>query len=67
MLEYKESDLVKMKKTHPCGSDEFKILSLTNLVTLKCTKCERVVEFTRENFEKYVRKIYRGGKFISIR
>ncbi|WP_294984238.1 DUF951 domain-containing protein [uncultured Fenollaria sp.] len=67
MLLYKLNDLVKMKKAHPCGSDEFKIIAMDGAVTLKCSKCDRVIEFTKEDFEKYVRKIYRGGKFISIR
>lgn len=67
MLEYKEGDLVKMKKAHPCGTEEFKILSLADAVVLKCTKCEREISFTRANFEKYVRKIYKDGKYISIR
>ena len=67
MLEYKVDDLVKMKKVHPCGTDEFKIMSMDGGLTLKCTKCDRVLEFTKKDFEKYVRKIYRDGKFISIR
>lgn len=67
MLLYKLNDLVKMKKAHPCGCDEFKIISMDGAVTLKCSKCDRVIDFTKEDFEKYVRKIYRDGKFISIR
>lgn len=67
MLEYEVDDLVKMKKAHPCGTDEFKIISVGEGVTLKCTGCERILDFTAKDFEKYVRKIYRDGKFISIR
>lgn len=67
MLLYKLNDLVKMKKAHPCGTDEFKITSMDVGVSLKCSKCDRVIEFTKQDFEKYVRKIYRDGKFISIR
>lgn len=67
MLEYRVDDLVKMKKAHPCGTDEFKIMSMDGGLTLKCAKCDRVLEFTKKDFEKYVRKIYRDGKFISIR
>lgn len=67
MLEYKIADLVKMKKSHPCGSDEFEVITTGDKVTIKCTKCDRLIEFTRKDFEKYVRKIYRDGKFISIR
>lgn len=67
MLEYRVDDLVKMKKAHPCGTDEFKIMSMDGGLTLKCTKCDRVLAFTKKDFEKYVRKIYRDGKFISIR
>lgn len=67
MLLYKLGDLVKMKKLHPCGTDEFKIIAMDGGIRLKCTKCERVLEFSEKDFEKYVRKIYRDGKFISIR
>lgn len=67
MLLYKLDDLVKMKKSHPCGSDEFKIIAMDGGVTLKCVKCERVLDFSKKDFEKYVRKICKDGKFISIR
>ncbi len=67
MLEYKLDDIVKMKKSHPCGSDEFKIISVDGEIRLKCIKCERVLDFSKKDFEKYVRKIFKDGKFISIR
>ena len=67
MLEYRLDDIVKMKKSHPCGSDEFKIISVDGEIRLKCIKCERVLDFSEKDFEKYVRKIYKDGKFISIR
>lgn len=67
MLEYKLDDIVKMKKSHPCGSDEFKIISVDVGIRLKCIKCERVLDFSIKDFEKYVRKIFKDGKFISIR
>jgi hypothetical protein len=51
------SDIVQMKKEHPCGSKEWEIIRLGADIKIKCCKCGRIVMFERNKFEKDVKKI----------
>ena len=50
-------DLVKMRKVHPCGSDQWVITRTGADVKIKCRGCGRVVMLDRVEFEKRVKKI----------
>jgi hypothetical protein len=50
-------DLIKMRKAHPCGSDEWVITRTGADVKIKCRGCGRVVMLDRAEFEKRVKKI----------
>ncbi|MGB9808870.1 MAG: DUF951 domain-containing protein, partial [Caldanaerobacter sp.] len=50
-------DIVKLKKKHPCGSDEWEILRVGMDVRIKCLKCGRMVLMPRAKFEKSIKKI----------
>lgn len=51
------NDVVKMKKTHPCGSDEWTITRTGADIKIKCSGCGRVVMMGRPDFEKRVKKV----------
>jgi len=55
-MDYKVSDVVKTKKPHPCGSDEWEIIRMGMDVKLKCLKCGHIVMIPRNKFEKSVKK-----------
>lgn len=50
-------DLVKMRKTHPCGSDLWTITYVGADVKIRCEKCGRIVMLDRPTFEKRLKKI----------
>jgi hypothetical protein len=50
-------DVVKMRKAHPCGSDQWVITRTGADVKIKCRGCGRVVMLDRVEFEKRVKKI----------
>ncbi len=54
---YKLGDIAKMKKQHPCGSDEWEIVRMGADIKLKCKGCEHVVMLERKKFEKNLKKI----------
>ncbi|WP_409228432.1 DUF951 domain-containing protein [Gudongella sp. SC589] len=66
MLYYKVGDQVTLKKGHPCGENNWEILRTGVDIKLKCNGCERQIWLTRIEFEKRVRKILVGDKWISI-
>jgi len=50
-------DIAKMRKTHPCGGDLWKVVYVGADIKMKCEKCGRVVMLDRPTFEKRVKKI----------
>lgn len=49
-------DIVKLKKQHPCGCDEFKILRVGSDVRIVCTKCSRDMTLDRIKLERAIKK-----------
>lgn len=66
MLYYKVGDIVTMKKGHPCGENMWEILRTGVDIKLECSGCNRQIWMPRIDFEKRVRKIKVGEKFIAI-
>ncbi|MEZ3494388.1 MAG: DUF951 domain-containing protein [Lachnospiraceae bacterium] len=50
--EYEVGDIVKLKKTHPCGSFEWEILRVGADFRLKCIGCGHQVMLARRQVEK---------------
>lgn len=57
IIQYNIGDTVKMKKTHPCGSDRWQITRTGIDFGLKCLGCGRHVLIPRPKFEKAVKAI----------
>jgi len=51
------NDLVILKKEHPCGNFEWKIVRLGADIGLVCTKCERKILLSRRDLHKRAKKI----------
>ncbi|EFI41855.1 DUF951 domain-containing protein [Peptoniphilus sp. oral taxon 386] len=66
MLVYEVGDVVTLKKGHPCGENKWEILRTGVDIKLKCLGCDRQIWISRIDFEKRIRKIKEGEKFISI-
>lgn len=54
---FQVGDVVKMKKTHPCGSDRWEVLRTGADFRIKCLGCTRSVMIPRPKFEKSVKDI----------
>lgn len=50
-------DLVKMRKSHPCGNDLWRITFVGSDIKMKCEKCQRIVMLERPVFEKRLKKV----------
>jgi hypothetical protein len=57
VLEIKLDDVVRMKKVHPCGSYEWRVVRLGADIGIKCLKCRRRVLLERSIFERRVREV----------
>ena len=54
-LNYEIGDVVKLKKPHPCGSQEWEILRVGADFRLKCMGCGHQVMVSRKLVEKNTR------------
>ena len=61
MEEIRLGDKVKMRKTHPCGSDEWSVIRIGADVKIKCLGCGRIVMMDRAEFVKRRKKVVEQG------
>ena len=54
-LNYEVGDIVKLKKPHPCGSNEWEILRVGADFRLKCMGCGHQIMVARRLVEKNTR------------
>ena len=57
-------DILVMKKAHPCGACEWKVLRTGMDFRLRCTGCGHEVLLPRVKAEKNIRQIRRGETVI---
>lgn len=56
-MDYQIGNIVMLKKGHPCGANEWKIIRVGADFKLKCMGCNRIVMVPRKAFEKSVKKV----------
>ncbi len=61
MKDLRLGDIVKMRKLHPCGNDEWEIVRTGLDFRIRCLGCGRQVMLPRTKFEKSVKEILRKG------
>ena len=61
MDEIRLGDKVKMRKTHPCGSDEWCVIRIGADIKIKCQGCGRIVMMERADFIKRRKKVLEQG------
>jgi len=50
-------DVLVLKKGHPCGANEWKVIRIGSDVKLECLGCKRVVLIDRPTLTKRIKKI----------
>ncbi len=60
-LDYEVGQIVKLKKKHPCGSQEWEILRVGADFRLKCMGCGRQIMVARKLVEKNTRGLLNPG------
>ncbi len=57
MKEFELDDIVETKKTHPCGSNKWKIIRVGADIKIQCVGCNRIVMIPRSKFENSIKKV----------
>ena len=60
--QYEVGDIVKLKKQHPCGSQEWEILRVGADFRLKCMGCGHQVMTERKMVEKNARGLTKAAE-----
>ena len=62
VIEIKLGDVVRLRKKHPCGSDEWRVVRLGADIGIKCVKCQHRVLVERSIFERKVKTLISRGE-----
>ena len=60
-MDIRVSDIIELKKPHPCSSKSFEVLRVGMDIKLRCLGCSHEMMLPRAKVEKSVRLIRRGG------
>lgn len=63
-MDIRLDDILKMKKGHPCGGNEWDVLRVGMDFRLRCRKCGHTVMIPRKQAEKNIRAVVRGGETL---
>ncbi len=61
-MDLKVGDIIKLKKQHPCGSNEWEILRVGIDFRLKCKGCDHQIMIPRKQVEKNIRQVIPANK-----
>ena len=56
-MDIQVGNIVKLKKKHPCGGNEFVILRVGSEVRIRCEVCARDMTIDRVKLEKAIKSI----------
>jgi hypothetical protein len=57
MIDLSLNDIVRLRKPHPCGGYEWRVVRLGADIGAICTTCGRRVMMPRSKFEKQVKQV----------
>jgi hypothetical protein len=62
VMEIRLGDVVRLKKKHPCGNDEWQVVRVGADIRIKCLKCQRYVLLERPVFERRIKSFISRGQ-----
>ncbi|MFA5317134.1 MAG: DUF951 domain-containing protein [Dehalococcoidales bacterium] len=62
VIEINLGDVVRLKKPHPCGNDQWLVTRLGADIGLKCLKCQHRVLLTRSVLERRIKDFISRGQ-----
>ena len=62
VMEIKLGDVVRLRKKHPCGGDEWEVVRVGADIRIRCLKCQHYVLLERSTFERRVKAFISRGQ-----
>lgn len=63
-MDIQVGDILTLKKTHPCGNQNWYVLRIGMDFKMRCVGCGHEVMVPRSKAEKSIRKIIRNGQQV---
>ena len=63
-MEINAGDVVRLKKVHPCGGDEWAVTRTGADIGIQCITCGRRVMLERGTFERRVKEVVSRGTAV---
>lgn len=63
--EIRLGDVVRMRKPHPCGNDQWEVVRLGADIGIRCSRCGRRVLLPRSQFVRQVKALLRRGEVVA--
>ena len=60
-IEFRMGDVVRLRKPHPCGSFDWKVVRLGADLGLRCLKCDHRVLLPRSTVERRLKEFVSRG------
>ena len=57
VIRYRVNDVIELKKEHPCGSKQFRVLRVGGVMRIVCLGCSRDMDIDRLKLEKATKKV----------
>ena len=57
IIKLQPNDILKLKKTHPCGGDLFRVIRVGSEVRVICESCGRDMTMERIKLEKAIKQV----------
>ncbi len=61
-MEIRLGDIVRLRKRHPCGNDEWEVVRVGADIRIKCLRCQHYVLLGRTTFERRVKAFLSRGQ-----
>jgi hypothetical protein len=60
-MDIKPGDVVRLRKKHPCGSDEWEVINIGVDIRIKCLGCQRLILLERSISERKIKALISRG------
>ncbi|MDD4859405.1 MAG: DUF951 domain-containing protein [Dehalococcoidales bacterium] len=62
VVELRLGDVIRLKKPHPCGSDNWVVVRLGADIGIVCLKCQHRILIPRSTLERRIKEFVTRGK-----
>ncbi len=54
---YQEGEIVELKKQHPCGSKQWRVIRVGAEIKIECLGCQHILNLSRSKIEKITKNV----------